>query len=278
MRVCLITDRPDHPVLAEMMERLRRHHDAVVLDAGEDGDVSAIAAEEARRPAAVYLLKSHTPSALALARRLELCGALVVNRSASTRVCVDRVLMARRLAATGLPSPRTWSAVTLGRARLLLDELTFPLMVKSRSSRRQDLVCRVGGAAELEALMPRWAGEPVVLQEFAENDGWDVKLWVVRGRVFAARRRTPLDPAAERETRPLDGDDLAPDWVTTALRVGRAFGLSLYGVDLIAGGSGPLIIDVNSFPGYRGVAGAAAALAASVEDLLGGTRNVEASA
>ena len=278
MRIRLISDRPDHPVLAEMMERLRRHHDASVLTVDEEGDVAALAAAQARDPASVYLLKSHTPAALELARRLELCGALVVNRWASTRLCQDRVLMSRRVIEAGLPWPRTWSAASLGRARMLLDELPFPVIVKSRRSRRQDLVCRVDGAAGLEALMPRWGGEPVILQEFADNDGWDIKVWAVGGRVFAARRRTPLDPEADRESRPVDPSDVAAGWAEMALRVGRAFGLSLYGVDLVAGAGGAVVIDVNAFPGYRGVAGAAAALATHVEDLRPGSLDAEASA
>jgi ribosomal protein S6--L-glutamate ligase len=268
VRIALITDKPDHPVLAEVVDGLRaRQHRVGVLPVGTAEDPAGRAAQEARALADVYLLKSHTTGALELARRLELCGALVVNRWAATLACQDRVLMSHRVAEAGLPGPRTWSVPTLGRARPLVGGLPLPLIVKSRLSRRGDLVTRVDSSEQLEALMPRWGGEPVILQEYAENDGWDVKVWVVAGRVFAARRRTPLHPDAGRETFPLADGELPGGWVAAVLRAGRAFDLTLYGVDLLLTAGGPVIVDVNAFPGYRGVPGAAAAIVAFTEGL-----------
>ena len=59
--------------------------------------------------------------------------------------------------------------------------------------------------------------------------------------------------------------DVAPELVELARRCGRAFGLTLYGLDLIEGPDGPVIVDVNYFPGYRGVPGAAERVAEQVE-------------
>jgi ribosomal protein S6--L-glutamate ligase len=266
VRITLISDKPDHPVLAAMLEQLRARHRVATLSA-EEADPAALAAHEGRGLADVYLLKSHTSAGLELARRLELCGGMVVNGWAATLACQDRVLMTRRLAHAGLPCPRTWSVPALGRARPVLDGLHFPLIVKSRYSRRGDLVTRVHNMDEVEALAPQWGGEPVILQEYEDNDGWDVKLWVVGAHAFAARRPTPLVPGAGRATVPISADELSPAWVAATLRVGREFDLSLYGVDLLVTGHGPSIVDVNAFPGYRGVPGAAAALAAFTEGL-----------
>ncbi|HEY2704165.1 MAG TPA: alpha-L-glutamate ligase [Candidatus Dormibacteraeota bacterium] len=266
MRITLITDRPEHPVLAAMLDELDARHQVAVISA-EGADPAALAAQEARALAGVYLLESHSPAALDLAGRLEVCGGTVVNGSAATRACQDRVLMARRLTAAGLPCPRTWSVPTLGRARRLLAALHFPLVVKSRFSRPGDLVTQVRSADEMEALMPRWGGEPVILQQYEDNDGWDVKLWVVGGHAFAARRPTPLLAGASRESVPIVDGELSPAWVGATLRAGREFDLSLYGVDLLVTARGPAIVDVNAFPGYRGVPGAAAALAAFIEGL-----------
>ncbi|TMD94164.1 MAG: alpha-L-glutamate ligase [Chloroflexi bacterium] len=272
MKITLISDKPDHPVLAAMVDRLRACHRVAVISAESD-DPATLAAREGLSPADVYLLKSHTPAGLDLAHRLELCGALVVNGWSASVACQDRVLMARRLDAAGLPCPRTWNAVTLGRALPLLAGLQFPLVIKSRFSRRGDLVVRADDAAEVEALLHRWNDEPVILQHFEDNDGWDVKMWVVGGHAYAARRPSPLLPDAGSDTVPISPDELSPAWVAATLRVGREFDLSLYGVDLLVTGHGPSIVDVNAFPGYRGVPNAAAALAAFAEGL-----NVEASA
>lgn len=266
MRITLITDQPEHPVLAAMLDELDARHGVAVLSAGE-ADPAAQAAQEARALADVYLLKSRTSAALDLAGRLEVCGGTVVNGSAATRACQDRVLMARRLTAAGLPCPRTWTVPTLGRARRLLAALHFPLVVKSRFSRPGDLVTQVRSADELEALMPQWGGEPVVLQQYEDNDGWDVRLWVVGGHAFAARRPTPLLAGASPVSIPIVEGGLLPAWVAVTLRTGREFDLSLYGVDLLVTARGPAIVDVDAFPGYRGVPGAAAALAAFIEGM-----------
>ena len=54
------------------------------------------------------------------------------------------------------------------------------------------------------------------------------------------------------------------------LEVGRVFGLRLYGVDLLMTEQGPIVVDVNSFPGFRGVVGADSALISLIERLLEG--------
>jgi ribosomal protein S6--L-glutamate ligase len=260
MEICLLTDRPDHPVLAAAMQWLRLRHRVRVVDP-QRLDAASLD-RELRAPADLYLLKSHTPAALAVAHRLEERGVPVVNGALATARCLDRVALSRLLEGSGLPTPRTWNP---GRLRSLAarHDLAFPLIVKSRHSRRGDLVVRVDDAAELAALLPQWADEPVVAQEFLPGDGWDIKLWVTGQKVFGARRRTPLEPGASRETLPIP--ELPAEWVRILERIGSVFDLSLFGVDLLLTERGPMVIDVNAFPGFRGVPGAAEALVELVE-------------
>ena len=177
--------------------------------------------------------------------------------------------MAQRIHEAYLPWPRTWNFPTLedvlGRDDLL-STLPFPLIIKSRYSRRGDLVVKVHNVDEVQALAPQWRQEPVLLQEFAGGDGWDIKVWVIGQQVFAARRRTPLERASVIEDFPLVGD-VPNEWTQVALEIGRVFGLRLCGVDLLMTARGPLIVDVNAFPGFRGVHGASSALVALVEQL-----------
>jgi ribosomal protein S6--L-glutamate ligase len=51
-----------------------------------------------------------------------------------------------------------------------------------------------------------------------------------------------------------------------ALRCGRIFGLGLYGLDVIEGPTGPVVIDLNYFPSYKGMPDAAALLARYILD------------
>ncbi|WP_329458928.1 ATP-grasp domain-containing protein [Streptomyces sp. NBC_01497] len=262
MRIGLVTARPDHPLLAGATALLTPRHEVRWLDPERGG-----APDGDGPPADVYLLKARTPAALALARRLEERGAPVLNTAAATGLCQDRVAMAESARGAGLPFVATRGVPSL--ARLAAGPaLSYPVVVKSRHSRRGDLVARADGPEALRALLPRWRDEPVVVQPFTENSGWDHKLWVIGGRLFAALRRSELaeDAApgdeAPRRGGPLGPGELPPGWAALALRTGEVFALDVYGVDLVdAGGGTPRIVDVNAFPGARGQAGAPEALA-----------------
>ncbi len=267
--VCLVTERTDHPVLIAALELISRRHPARVLDAS--GLSAAEANRELRSPAAVYLLKSRSAAALDLGRRLESAGAIVVNSPAATEVCLDRELMAERMAAAGLPFPQTATCDDLAAlGDSLPGRLRFPLLVKSARSRRGDLVARVERQEELAALATGWGSEPVVLQEFIAGDGWDTKIWVIGETLHAARRRSPLETGASgsaKQNLPLPGNRLPAELEWMGREVGRCFGLLLYGVDILHADRGSVVVDVNAFPGFRGVPEAPSLLAGLVDSL-----------
>ncbi|MEU9234784.1 ATP-grasp domain-containing protein [Streptomyces subrutilus] len=258
MRIGLITPEPGHPLLAATAALLAPAHLVEALD-------PATAAVEAPGPLAdVYLLKSRTPRALELARRLTERGAPVVNTAAATALCQDRTAMAELALRAGLPFAATRTVGSLSAwaaARGAL--LPSPVVVKSRRSRRGDLVARVDDGAGLRELAARWPGEPVVVQDFAPNSGWDHKLWAIGDRLFAAVRRSELSAGGRGPNLPKAPSELPAGWADLVRATGEAFALDVYGVDIIdAGGGEPLIVDVNAFPGFRGQPGAPEALAA----------------
>lgn len=254
MRIGLVSGDPGHPVLAATTALLTSEHRVETLDPDAvDG--------APERPADVYLLKSHTPRALALARALEGRGVPVVNSAAATTLCQDRTAMAEHARRAGLPFVPTRTFTTLAE---LADGpgLPGPVVVKSRHSRKRDLVARLDDDTQLRELAATRPQEPVVVQKFVPNSGWDHKLWAVDGRLFAALRRSELSPEGRGPDRPLAPDALPAGWPGLLRRVGEVFALDVYGVDVIDAGDGaPLIVDINAFPGIRGQAGAPQALA-----------------
>ncbi len=278
MDICLIMDNPEtreHPVIAVALEELRTRHGVRLLDVRGLSGEEALREEARYAQADLYLLKSHAPQALEVAHELEQRGALVVNSWASSVACQDRVLMAQRMHEAGLPWPRTWHYGRLADAigadsinRVPTEEGPgYPVIVKSYYSHRGDLVAFVRSFEEWEKLAAEWGEEPIVLQEYAESDGWDIKMWVIDEQIFAARRRTPLEPDAPKEDFVIAPGDLPREWAEITREIGRVFDLRLYGVDLLVTNKGPMIVDVNSFPGFRGVPGADTALVELVEKL-----------
>jgi ribosomal protein S6--L-glutamate ligase len=272
VNICLLTDSAQHPVLTDVLARLADRHRVSARDPRTLVHAGQPEVPVAQPDADVYLLKSRSPEALGFAFAAERAGALVVNRPAATALCLDRLALARRLRTGGVPTPRTWGFRTVRALATatpaLAAALPWPLVLKSARSRRGDLVQLVHDHAELSALLDQWGDEPIVAQEFAPNDGWDVKMWVIPSHLAVARRPAALgEKSADRSGADvLVGSHQLPDeWASLAGSVGSLLGLELFGVDLVISQGQPVVVDVNAFPGFRSAPGAAEALATFVE-------------
>jgi len=274
MRIHLLAEATPNPVLGAVMEQLAERHEVAVYDA------ATLPAGYGRGPGLseppdVVLLKSRSPEARRVAATAERAGSVVVNPAAATTVALDRAATAEALERAGVPAPRSRSVAAL--RDLVADGAgaRWPLVVKSRTSSRRDLVRLVTGPEELTGLLPEWAGEPVVAQEFAANDGFDIKVWVIGADLSAARRRSALVSVDKSSDEFLDPADLPADWIATARDAGAALGLQLYGVDLLITDGRPVIVDVNPFPGFRSAGDPAGALLRFL-DTITATRTVRA--
>jgi ribosomal protein S6--L-glutamate ligase len=206
----------------------------------------------------VYVLKSHTELSLSVAGILHDQGARFLNPYPSCVTAQDKLVTARRLAAAGVPVPRSW---TTADPRLLVPLLMQgPLVIKPHRGHRGAGVHIVHTAADITAMPP--ATEPVIVQDYVPGTGEDLKVYVVGDHVAAVRKPfTATSHAAPGRPCPVT-DEVRE----IALLAGRAFGLGLYGVDIIEGPAGPVVVDLNYFPGYKGLPDIAPLIADLVED------------
>jgi ribosomal protein S6--L-glutamate ligase len=99
--------------------------------------------------------------------------------------------------------------------------------------------------------------QDVILQQFiAEGAGKDYRAFVVGDRVVAAMRRTA--PEGEFRSNIHRGGQgrlvkLPELYERAAIRSAKTLGLGVAGVDLMESKAGPLIIEVNSSPGFEGI-------------------------
>ena len=242
------------PVLVEAFDLLR--------DRGLDVD-GGIAEELVGRADTVrpehdlYVLKSHTELSLSLAGALHARGARFLNPYPSCAATQNKIVAVRRLRAAGVPVPRTWVTGDLALLRPIVSET--PLVVKPYLGHRGVGVHVIRSEAELSRIsVPDGA---FVAQEYIAGDGEDVKLYVVGEEVACVRK--PFSP--ESFTVPGRPAPVSAELEEIALRTGRALGLGLYGLDVIEGPDGPVVVDTNYFPGYKGVPCAAASIASYVE-------------
>jgi ribosomal protein S6--L-glutamate ligase len=212
----------------------------------------------------LYVLKARGPLAVSLASVLLRRGARVLNHPAACGVLLDKVVATAMLRHAGLPAPRTWAVTDAAALRTEAFAARLPLIVKPHdgiASRSVELVTDRDGLAALHG----WPS-PRVAQEFIQDSRYRYKIHVVGERVFATRKAFSLggDPG--------DGTPIEPgDEITSiARRCGRLFGLVLYGLDVLIGRDGPVVVDVNSFPGYAGVNEAPEALADLISETARG--------
>jgi ribosomal protein S6--L-glutamate ligase len=96
---------------------------------------------------------------------------------------------------------------------------------------------------------------PYLVQEWVPGDGVDRKVYVAGSVLGGLLKPRGGDPGVGRPFSP------SPALSDLVLAVGRTLHLDIYGVDVVEGPDGPVIVDVNAFPSCRGVSGAARAIA-----------------
>ncbi|WP_202863055.1 ATP-grasp domain-containing protein [Ornithinimicrobium murale] len=185
------------------------------------------------------------PCAMLLVADLDHAGKAVLNPYAGVLGLVDRATTLRSL--EGLPVPsttvvQTWRevAAATGQRRCV---------VKSASGPGRGAAIVVGTAEELRT--DRGLQPPFLVQDYVVAGEVDHKLYLVGDTVRGLLKPSPL--AVGHTT---SGAAFTPDPVLVALaRQARArLGLDFLGVDVLVSEQGPMIVDVNDFPSYRGVA------------------------
>jgi ribosomal protein S6--L-glutamate ligase len=97
----------------------------------------------------------------------------------------------------------------------------------------------------------------ILIQEFIkEAGGSDIRCLVVNGKVIAAMQRTAQE--GEFRSNIHRGGSaqlvkLTPKERATAVKAANVMGLNVCGVDLLRSDRGPLVMEVNSSPGLRGI-------------------------
>lgn len=255
MRIGIITMRHpptrQHSIVPDVMALLAGWGVSVDLIFPEER-VSAL--ERLRPEHDLYVLKSGSDLALSLAGALDAVGAAILNPYPIATRVRDKVIATRILQAAGVPCPDTFLTAHAEMLAPLLDE--GPLVVKPHRGSQGRGVHVIWDADELEGV--RVDEGPIFAQRYHEPDGLDRKLYVVNGKIFGVQRVFPARTYDEKLGRPFT---VTPELSDIALRCGRAFGLGLYGLDIILSGGAPLVVDFSIFPGFKGVPDAALRLA-----------------
>jgi ribosomal protein S6--L-glutamate ligase len=239
------------------------HLQAVVralLDRGVVADVihpthQAIDLSTVRVEHDLYVLKKTNGFALSIAGALHAQGAAIVNPYPVTVALGDKIITANVLQAAGVPTPTTYVASRADWLAPLLDD--GPLIVKPYQGCDGYGLRIVRSVAELAAIPE--GKDPILAQRYHAPHGRDRRIYTIGDRLFGIKRVFPRKTEAEKHGEPFTP---TPELCEIALRCGRAFGIDLYGVDIIESEGKPYVVDIDSIPGFGGIPDAPSHLAA----------------
>lgn len=214
----------------------------------------------------LYLFKSHSPLAESLAAAAHYRGAKLLNQYPATMKVRDKVLTDTILLQAGIPAPKTFITDSIENLRPIVREM--PVVVKPYRGRRGMGIEICMDEAQFNDLVKRRAGQEassdddggedgtalgdrlIYAQQYQEHEPFDYKAYAIGDYVHAIKRIFPAKTKEEKLGIPV-GDD--PELVELVRKCGKTFGLELYGVDLVKTPNGYSVIEVNCFPGYKGV-------------------------
>jgi ribosomal protein S6--L-glutamate ligase len=196
----------------------------------------------------LYVLKKTSGLALSLAGALHAQGATIVNPYPVMVALRDKIISSRILQSAGVPTPTTYVVSHPERLAPLLDK--GPLVIKPFDGTCGFGVCVVRTIAELSTVPVPGGKEPVLAQRYHPPEGRDRKIYSIGGRLFGVKK---IFPALTQEDKHGEPFTPAPELCEIAVRCGRAFGIDLYGVDIIESDGQPYVVDMSSIPGFKGV-------------------------
>jgi RimK family alpha-L-glutamate ligase len=181
---------------------------------------------------------------------LERRGYRVLNGACALVAVHDKLATASRLAAAGIPHPRTRHV----RARVDLMRLAPPLVLKPRFGSWGRDVFRCRNAAELAEAAAVVCSRPwfrrhgVLAQVLVPSHGRDLRLLVAGGAVVGAVERVAA-PGEWRTNVSLGGSrvhaDPDADACATAVAAALSTGADVVGVDLLPTDSGCVVLELN---------------------------------
>jgi ribosomal protein S6--L-glutamate ligase len=227
---------------------IQRSHPVVSYEGEEVTDVDVIIPR-----IAAGLTKYGT----SVCRQFEMQGVFTTASSLAIARSRDKLRAIQILAKAGVDIPKT----VFARGTSAVDDLIeqtggTPLIIKVVRGTHGNGVVLAETRKAAQAVMQAFYVEGVnfLVQEYVEESaGTDIRAFVVGGHVVASMKRQSLDDDF-RSNIHLGGEGksikLTDEERRTAIKAARAMGLPICGVDILRSSRGPLVLEVNSSPGF----------------------------
>ncbi|MBX9607921.1 MAG: 30S ribosomal protein S6--L-glutamate ligase [Gammaproteobacteria bacterium] len=196
----------------------------------------------------------------AVVRQFEMMGTYSVNESVAIARSRDKLRSLQLLSREGLGLPTTTFAHSLDDVDGLIDEVGgAPLVIKVLEGTQGLGVVLAETKNSAKSVIEAFMGldANILVQQFIkEAAGCDLRCFVIGDKVVAAMQR--VGAAGEFRSNLHRGGQASAVKISaaeraTAVRAARTLGLNVCGVDMLRSAQGPVIMEVNSSPGLRGI-------------------------
>ncbi|MFZ1324120.1 MAG: 30S ribosomal protein S6--L-glutamate ligase [Candidatus Saccharimonadales bacterium] len=196
----------------------------------------------------------------AIVRQFEMQGISTTTSSIAITRSRDKLRSIQLLARAGVGIPKTVFTRSINDIEDLIDDMGgYPVIIKlARGTHGNGVVLAETKKAAKSVMQAFYVmdddGTNILLQEFVkESAGQDIRAFVVGGKVVASMKRQSLDDDF-RSNLHQGGKGimikLTDDEKKTVQKAAKAMGLSICGVDIMRSDRGPLVLEVNSSPGF----------------------------
>ena len=192
-----------------------------------------------------------------IVRQFEMQDVFTTTSSIALVRSRDKLRSMQLLAKAGVGIPKTVFARDTTELDGVLDQVGgAPVIIKVARGTHGNGVVLAETRKAAKAVMQAFYVEGVsfLVQEFVEESaGTDIRAFVVNGKVIASMKRQSLDDDF-RSNLHQGGEGkaikLTDDERKIAQKAAKAMGLQICGVDIMRSNRGPLVLEVNSSPGF----------------------------
>jgi ribosomal protein S6--L-glutamate ligase len=203
------------------------------------------------------IASSLTKYGSSIVRQFEMQNIFTTTSSIAIVRSRDKLRSMQLLAKAGVGIPKTVFARETADLEDVLEQVGgAPVIIKvARGTHGNGVVLAETKKAAMAVMQAFYVeGVNFLVQEFIEESaGTDIRAFVVNGKVVASMKRQSLDDDFRSNLH--QGGEGKPIKLTeeerkTAQKAARAMGLAICGVDMMRSNRGPLVLEVNSSPGF----------------------------
>jgi len=203
---------------------------------------------------------SVTAYGCAIVRQFETMSVFSVNTSQAIVRSRDKLRSMQLLSSKGIDIPKTAFARENKDVSDLIEMVgTLPIIIKVLEGTQGLGVILADTHKAAKSVIEAFydIGTNILIQEFVrEANGTDIRAFVVNGKVVGAIRRIAKDGEFRSNLHRGGRSEmitLNKKEKETAIKATAALGLSVAGVDMLPSLRGPLVLEVNSSPGLKGI-------------------------